>query len=89
MSERRPLVMKLSLNVLQHLGLNLYSNVPAVLSEVVANAFIQQRKLRLAELRSRESELAEELGDLHPDLIAARSADDPSVGDGAGRRPGS
>ena len=39
MSERRPLVMKLSLNVLQHLGINLYSNVPAVLSEVVANAW--------------------------------------------------
>lgn len=39
MSERRPLVMRLSLNVLQHLGLNLYSNVPAVLSEVVANAW--------------------------------------------------
>ena len=35
----RPLVMRLSLNVLQHLGLNLYSNVPAVLSEVVANAW--------------------------------------------------
>ena len=31
--------MKLSLNVLQHLGLNLYSNVPAVLSEIVANAW--------------------------------------------------
>ena len=31
--------MRLSLNVLQHLGLNLYSNVPAVLSEVVANAW--------------------------------------------------
>lgn len=31
--------MKLSLNVLNHLGLNLYSNVPAVLSEVVANAW--------------------------------------------------
>ena len=39
MSARRPLMMKLSLNVLQHLGLNLYSNVPAVLSEVVANAW--------------------------------------------------
>lgn len=39
MSEHRPLVMKLSLNILQHLGLNLYSNVPAVLSEVVANAW--------------------------------------------------
>lgn len=31
--------MRLSLNVLQHLGLKLYSNVPAVLSEVVANAW--------------------------------------------------
>lgn len=31
--------MSLSYNVLNHLGLNLYSNVPAVLSEVVANAW--------------------------------------------------
>ena len=31
--------MKMSLNVLNHLGLNLYSNIPAVLSEVVANAY--------------------------------------------------
>ena len=31
--------MTLSLNVLRHLGINLYSNVPAVLSEVVANAW--------------------------------------------------
>lgn len=31
--------MRLSLNVLQHLGLSLYSNVPAVLSEAVANAW--------------------------------------------------
>ena len=31
--------MTLSLNVLNHLGLNLYSNVSAVLSEVVANAW--------------------------------------------------
>lgn len=32
-------VMRMSLNVLNHLGLNLYSNIPAVLSEVVANAY--------------------------------------------------
>ena len=40
-SERanRPLRMKISLNVLEHLGMNLYSNVPAVLSEIVANAW--------------------------------------------------
>ena len=31
--------MTLSLNVLNHLGLNLYSNVPAVLAEVVANSW--------------------------------------------------
>ena len=31
--------MRLSLNVLEHLGLSLYSNVPAVLAEVVANAW--------------------------------------------------
>ena len=31
--------MRLSLNVLNHLGIGLYSNVPAVLSEVVANAW--------------------------------------------------
>lgn len=31
--------MKLSLNVLNHLGLRLYSNVPTVLSEVVANSY--------------------------------------------------
>ena len=29
----------LSLNILNHLGINLYSNIPAVLSEVVANAW--------------------------------------------------
>ncbi|MEO1052239.1 MAG: ATP-binding protein [Bacteroidota bacterium] len=31
--------MTISLNVLNHLGINLYSNVPAVLSEIVANAW--------------------------------------------------
>src|ERR1700732_2000477 len=31
--------MKLDLNVLNHLGLNLYSNVAAVLSEAVANSW--------------------------------------------------
>jgi HSP90 family molecular chaperone len=29
----------ISLNVLEHLGINLYSNVPSVLSEIVANAW--------------------------------------------------
>jgi len=31
--------LKIDLNVLNHLGLNLYSNVPAVLSEIIANAW--------------------------------------------------
>ena len=34
-----PYEMSISLNVLNHLGINLYSNVPAVLSEVVANSW--------------------------------------------------
>ena len=39
MTTNSPYQMRLSLNVLEHLGLNLYSNVPAVLSEVIANAW--------------------------------------------------
>lgn len=31
--------MRIDLNVLNHLGMNLYSNIPAVLSEVVANSW--------------------------------------------------
>jgi Histidine kinase-, DNA gyrase B-, and HSP90-like ATPase len=38
-TQARELVMSISLNALEHLGLNLYSNVPAVLSEIVANAW--------------------------------------------------
>lgn len=37
--EEHPYWMRLSLNVLDHLGLNLYSNIPAVLSEVVAKSW--------------------------------------------------
>lgn len=39
MSGSRELVMTISLNALEHLGINLYSNIPAVLSEIVANAW--------------------------------------------------
>ena len=35
----QPYRMSISLNVLEHLGLHLYSNVPAVLSEAIANAW--------------------------------------------------
>ena len=37
--EQEPFRLTISLNVLEHLGINLYSNVPAVLSETVANAW--------------------------------------------------
>ena len=36
---RRPLEIKISLAALEHLGMNLYSTIPAVLSEIVANAW--------------------------------------------------
>ena len=36
---KRPLEMKINLNALEHLGMNLYSTIPAVLSEIVANAW--------------------------------------------------
>ena len=35
----RPLELKISLAALEHLGMNLYSTIPAVLSEIVANAW--------------------------------------------------
>ncbi len=39
-ADNRPeYTMRLSLSVLDHLGLNLYSNIPAVISEVVANSW--------------------------------------------------
>ena len=38
-SEESKYKMSISLNVLNHLGINLYSNMPAVLSEVIANAW--------------------------------------------------
>lgn len=37
--ENKKFKISLSLNVLNHLGINLYSNTPAVLSEIVANAW--------------------------------------------------
>ncbi|MCY4149154.1 MAG: hypothetical protein OXD44_12390 [Gammaproteobacteria bacterium] len=32
-------VMRISLNVLNHMGLHLYSNTPAVISETIANSW--------------------------------------------------
>ncbi|WP_302949385.1 BbrUII/HgiDII family restriction enzyme [Alistipes indistinctus] len=37
--ENKEYIMSISLNVLNHLGINLYSNLPSVLSEIVANAW--------------------------------------------------
>ena len=37
--DKRPLAIKISLAALEHLGMNLYSTIPAVLSEIVANAW--------------------------------------------------
>lgn len=39
MTDAPKFTMTLSLNVLNHLGIGLYSNIPAVLSELVANAW--------------------------------------------------
>ena len=39
MTAPRPFKMTISLDVLHHLGIGLYSNIPAVLSELVANAW--------------------------------------------------
>lgn len=39
MSDEGRFQLTISLNVLEHLGINLYSNVPSVLSEIVANAW--------------------------------------------------
>lgn len=38
-TEERAFSLTISLNVLEHLGINLYSNVPSVLSEIVANSW--------------------------------------------------
>lgn len=45
MEDKQPYTMTLSLNVLNHLGINLYSNAPAVISEVVANSWDADAKL--------------------------------------------
>ena len=44
----------IDLNVLNHLGLNLYSNVPAVLAELIANAWDADPRFHLAKALHRE-----------------------------------
>ena len=53
---KRPLRMTISLNALEHLGINLYSNIPAVLSEIVANSWdADATKVKIALHGSTES----------------------------------
>jgi len=49
--------MTLSLNVLNHLGINLYSNVPAILAEVVANAWDADAETVTVEIASDHSSI--------------------------------
>ncbi|MCY3540434.1 MAG: ATP-binding protein [Gammaproteobacteria bacterium] len=53
----RPLQITIGLNVLEHLGMNLYSNVPAVLSEIVANAWDADARTVKVELCPENSEI--------------------------------
>lgn len=46
--------MSLNLNVLNHLGINLYSNIPAVLSEIVANSWDADAKKVIISINGNE-----------------------------------
>ena len=52
---KNPLQLTIGRNVFEHLGLNLYSNVPAVLSEVVANAWDADARNVTVDINSTES----------------------------------
>ena len=58
MNSKRPLEMTIDLNVLEHLGMNLYSNVPAVLSEIVANAWDADAEIVDVDLNSGIGEIS-------------------------------
>lgn len=58
MNSKRPLEMTIDLNVLEHLGMNLYSNMPAVLSEIVANAWDADAETVYVELNSGIGEIS-------------------------------
>jgi len=49
--------MNISLNVLNHLGINLYSNVPSVLSEIVANSWDADASLVTVNINTRKNEI--------------------------------
>jgi Histidine kinase-, DNA gyrase B-, and HSP90-like ATPase len=52
-----PYAMTISLNVLNHLGINLYSNMPAVLSEMVANSWDADAAHVAVEIRTDQNEI--------------------------------
>ena len=53
-----PYEMTIDLNVLKHLGINLYSNVAAVLTEVVANAWDADASRVYIEIDSEKGEIS-------------------------------
>ena len=57
MSNESPYHMSLSLNVLNHLGLNLYSNIPAVLSETVANSWDADAEIVNVDINSQKKRI--------------------------------
>ena len=64
MSAPRELVMTISLSSLEHLGINLYSNIPAVLSEIVANAWdADARNVNITVNRAEGTIIIEDDGD--------------------------
>lgn len=64
----------ISLNVLEHLGINLYSNVPAVLSETVANAWdADAEEVRVNWVREEDKIIIRDTGSgMDPDDINKR-----------------
>jgi hypothetical protein len=58
-SDMRPYRMTVTLSVIDHLGLNLYSNIPAVLAEAVANAWDADATLVEVDLGEHEIRIAD------------------------------
>lgn len=57
MADQSPYKMSISMNVLNHLGIGLYSNTPAVLSELVANAWDAEATHVTIEIHPDEDEI--------------------------------
>lgn len=59
MLNEHPYKMSISLNVLNHLGIGLYSNIPAVLSEIVANAWDADAENVQIEVNNNDGEITD------------------------------